>query len=107
MAEQPRDGDAQLRRTAGLERTVIGGSPVAGGPTMVSSGAFDTAGGGDIGGPGRDDPGDAVDRLSPEISELARGGPTRAEEVFGSDEDTNPDQISDALLHKSDDNAKL
>ena len=102
MADQPRDADAQLRRTAELERTVIGGAPVAGGSTMASPGAFDTQGGGDLGGPGRRDPGDSTDRLSPETSaELTRGAPTRAEEVFGSDEDTNDEQITDALKHGS------
>ena len=102
MAEQPRDTDAQLRRTAELERTVIGGAPVTGGPTMVSTGAFDTAGG-DFGVASRRDPGDSTDRLSPENSAgLTQGAPTRAEEVFGSDEDTNTDQISDALRHESD-----
>jgi len=104
MAEPPRDSDAHLRRTAELERTVIGGAPIAGGPTLVSTGAFDTSsGGGETGGAGRRDPGDSTDRLSPENSaELTRGAPTRAEEVFGSDEDTNTDQISDALRHESD-----
>ena len=102
MAEQPRDGDAQLRRTAELERTVIGGAPIAGGSTMVSTGAFDTPGCGDLGGTGRADPGDSAGRLSPETSaELTRGAPTRAEEVFGSDEDTSDDQITDALNHRS------
>ena len=100
MAEQPRDTDAQLRRTAELQRTVIGGAPVSGGPTMVATGAFET-GAGDFGVAGRRDPGDGTDRLSPENSaDQTRGAPTRAEEVLGSDEDTNSDQISAALRHE-------
>ena len=62
MAE--RDDD-ELRRRASqtADRTVLGGAPVAGGPTMASSGAFDTVGGGDLGGPGARDPGDATSHL--------------------------------------------
>ena len=102
MADQPRTGDEQLRRTAELERTVIAGAPVAGGSTTASSGAYDTPGGGDAGGPGARDYGDSAGRLSPETSaDLTRGAPTRAEEVFGSDEDTNDEQISDALKQGS------
>jgi hypothetical protein len=97
MADEPDDGARRRAEEIG-ERTVIGGAPVQGGPTMVSSGAFDTPAGGDLGGPGARDFGDSADRLSPETSaDLTRGLPTRAEEVFGSDEDTNDDQINAAL----------
>ena len=98
MAE-PRDTDAQLRRTAELQRTVIGAAPVTAGATATA--VFDTAVGGDFGAMRPRDPGDGSDRLSPENSaELTGGAPTRAEEVLGSDEDTNPDQISAALRHE-------
>ena len=99
MADEQAPDDGPRRRAEEIgERTVIGGAPVQGGPTMVSGGAFDTPAGGDIGSPGARDYGDSAGRLSPETSDdLTRGAPTRAEEVFGSDEDTNDDQINAAL----------
>ena len=113
MADERRiNPDDQLRRGAELQdRTVIGGAPVAGGPTMVGSGAFDTAGGGDLGGPGVRDPGDSAGDLRPpqaeaftgDIAQRARAdldradAETLAKEVFGSDEDTNTDQLSRAM----------
>jgi hypothetical protein len=51
------------------ERTVLGAAPVQGGPTMVGAGAFDTAGGGDLGGPGARDPGDSAGDLRPAQAE--------------------------------------
>ena len=59
------DQDDELRRRASQlqDRTVLGGAPVKGGATMASSGAFDTVGGGDLGGPGSRDPGDATSDL--------------------------------------------
>ena len=58
---QAMNDDDERRRAAQLgDRSVIGGAPVGGGSTMASGGAFDTVGGGDIGGPGARDPGDAT-----------------------------------------------
>lgn len=111
--DEPRiDLDEQVRRGAELQdRTVVGAAPVQGGPTMVSTGAFDTAAGGDLGGPGSRDPGDSAGDLRPEqadaftgpIADAAKGDLDRADaeqlakEVFGSDEDTNTDQLSAAM----------
>ena len=63
--------DAELRRRHSQteDRTVIGGAPVAGGPTMASSGAFDTVGGGDLGGPGSRDQGDSTSHLRDPVDE--------------------------------------
>ena len=66
MAEDDRrdEIDEQRRRASELEdRSVMGAAPLAGGPTMASSGAFDTVGGGDLGAPGSRDPGDATSQL--------------------------------------------
>jgi len=113
MSDEPRiDPDDEIRRAAELQdRTVVGAAPVQGGPTMVSTGAFDTAGGGDLGGPGSRDPGDSAGDLRPEqaeafsgpVADAVRGDLDRADaerlakEVFGSDEDTNVDQLSAAI----------
>lgn len=113
MAEEPRiDPDAEARRGSELQdRTVLGAAPIQGGPTMVSTGAYDTSGGGDLGGPGPRDPGDSAGDLRPEqaeafsgpVADAARGDLDRADaeqlakEVFGSDEDTNSDQLSAAI----------
>lgn len=89
-----RDGEDAVRRAADLEnRTVIGGAPVGGGSTTVSSGAYDTVAGGDLGGPGARDPGDSAGDLRPEsadtdgsadTSDLDRAEAERlAQQVFG------------------------
>jgi hypothetical protein len=111
MMEKPMSDqrDDQVRRSGALdERAVLGAAPRAGGSTAVSGGAYDTRAGGDLGGPGARDPGDSAFRLSPENSREAlsgdgmdeRDGAPLAHEVFGSDEDTNPDQLSRALRHE-------
>ena len=65
-----RDDDDLRRRASQTEdRTVIGAAPVAGGPTTASGGAFDTMGGGDLGGPGARDPGDATSHLRDPVAE--------------------------------------
>ena len=71
MADQddPRGSAAQTG-----DRTVIGGAPVAGGPTMASSGAFDTPGGGDLGGPGSRDQGDTTSDLRDPVGDEVSGG---------------------------------
>ncbi len=52
----------------------MGGAPVAGGSTMASSGAFDTVGGGDLGGPGSRDPGDSTSDLRDPVEQRGAGG---------------------------------
>lgn len=86
MTDQ-RDGEDDIRRRASLEdRTVIGGAPVGGGSTMVSSGAYDTPAGGDIGGegtrpPGFRDPGDTAGDLRPESAEVDTDGTRDASDL--------------------------
>jgi len=64
-----------VRRGANLEdRTVSGGSPIGGGSSMAGSGAFDTPGGGDLGGPGSRDPGDSAGDLRPEAADVDTEG---------------------------------
>ena len=94
-----RDSEDAVRRSANLEdRTVSGGAPLGGGSTMISSGAFDTPGGGDLGGPGARDPGDSAGDLRPESPEVDTEGrrhdpdldrqaaERRADRVFGGGE---------------------
>ena len=108
---RPNLDDAARRGSELQDRTVLGAAPVQGGPTMVSTGAFDTPGGGDLGGAGARDPGDSAGDLRPEQAEIFTGSVAEAakadldradaeqlaKEVFGSDEDTNDDQIDEAL----------
>jgi len=95
--------DDAARRAADLQdRTVVGGAPIGGGSSTVGSGAFDTAGGGDLGGegtraPGFRDPGDAAGDLRPESAAKDTEGQASASalerreaeqlaaEVFGDD----------------------
>lgn len=58
------------------DRSVVGGSPLGGGSSQVSSGAFDTVGGGDLGGPGSRDPGDSAGDLRPESADTEGGADT-------------------------------
>jgi hypothetical protein len=81
MADQDRPDqmDQERRRASELEdRSVLGAAPVSGGPTMASSGAFDTVGGGDLGAPGSRDPGDATSQLRDPSDQ--RGDPGGANE---------------------------
>ena len=68
------DNDLRGRAAATESRSVIGGSAVGGGSSQVSSGAFDTVGGGDLGGPGSRDPGDSAGDLRPESAEVDTDG---------------------------------
>lgn len=68
------DDDLRGRAAATEGRSVIGGSAVAGGSSQASSGAFDTVGGGDLGGPGSRDPGDSAGDLRPESAEVDTDG---------------------------------
>lgn len=91
-----------VRRGANLQdRTVSGGAPLGGGSTMASSGAFDTPGGGDLGGPGARDPGDSAGDLRPTAADVDTEGRRRdpdldraaaerlADQVFSGDGDDN------------------
>lgn len=117
MADEQRPGSIPQFSAAALQdRTVLGAAPVQGGPTMVGAGAFDTAGGGDLGGPGSRDPGDSAGDLRPEQADAATGRIAQAaradlgredaerlaKEVFGSDEDTRDDQLSAAVNRHGD-----
>jgi hypothetical protein len=103
--------DDLTRRSAALDdRSVLGAAPLAGGPTMASPGAYETPQGDATG--GARDFGDSAGDLRPATSRDAfsgdgmAGGPedgvALAHEVFGSDEDTNPDQLSAALRRAED-----
>ena len=100
MADQDRrdDMNEERRRASELaDRSVLGAAPLSGGPTMASTGAFDTVGGGDLGGPGSRDPGDATSQMrDPQVTEpgganeqqdqrrtqgLAQGGEDAAEDL--------------------------
>jgi hypothetical protein len=70
------DDDVRGRAAAAEDRSVIGGSAVGGGSSQASSGAFDTVGGGDLGGPGSRDPGDSAGDLRPESANTDGGGDT-------------------------------
>ena len=76
MADETRPNldDAARRGSELQDRTVLGAAPVQGGPTMVSTGAFDTPGGGDLGGAGARDPGDSAGDLRPESAEVDTDG---------------------------------
>ena len=96
--------DDLTRRSAALDdRSVLGAAPLGGGPTMASPGAFETPQG-DVT-PGERDYGDSAGDLRPAPSRdafsgdgmAAQDGVALAHEVFGSDEDTNPEQLSAAL----------
>ena len=76
MAEED---DLRRRMSQMEDRTVAGGAPLAGGSTTASSGAFDTVGGGDLGGPGARDPGDSTSHMRDPVEEredraTGRGG---------------------------------
>lgn len=73
MTDQ-RDREDAGRRTANLgDRTVSGGAPIGGRSMTASSGAFDTVGGGDLGGPGSRDPGDSAGDLRPDSTAVTGG----------------------------------
>ncbi len=71
---QPTDEDADLTARGGAagaeldDRSVIGGAAREAGVSQASPGAFDTEGGGDLGGSGSRDPGDSTGRFSPETA---------------------------------------
>ena len=116
MTDQ-RDDDGRLSRPLPSDpaelgdRAAAGGLALGGGSSGASSGAFDTVGGGDIGGPGSRDPGDSAGDLRPatalaggdltgDLADAARRAETRedaerlAAEVF---RDPGGDAASGAL----------
>jgi len=108
-------GDLTRRSAALDDRSVLGAAPVAGGPTMVSPGAYDTGQGdgqgnvqGNVQGAADRDYGDSAGDLRPATSReslgdgMAEDSAALAHEVFGSDEDTNTDQLSAALRDQED-----
>lgn len=91
----PANGDAPEPLVDLGERSVLGGAPLVGGASLAGGGAFDTIGGGDLGGPGARDPGDSAGDLRSEQPlsdtlpdpDMSREDARRlAAQVFGSEE---------------------
>ena len=104
------DEDDVRRRTMNTEdRTVLGAAPLAGGPTMASTGAFDTPGGGDLGGPGSRDPGDTTSHLRDPVDQRGSGGLNEQQDQLraqagaqGSDDATDARDLQDDTRAQAD-----